>query len=132
MDLRLTQRLREEFGLDEARITRLQSLAAPPEAERGLRGALADLLLHRARQLRAVKAFARSCRTVPAPVLREFQAVLLQKAALRRRILLWDRLHELFHYWNVMHKPLAIVMYLFMLIHIGVALLTGYGWARGS
>jgi len=131
-DRRLTQRLRQEFGLDAARLERLESLAAAPEARRGLLGSLADLLLHRARQLRAVQGFARSCRTVPAPVLQEFEQVLLQKAALRRRILLWDRLHELFHYWNVIHKPFAVVMYLFMLIHIAVAVLTGYGWAGGS
>ena len=40
---------------------------------------------------------------------------------MHRRILLWDRLHELFHYWHVIHKPFAVVMYLFMVVHIAVA-----------
>jgi hypothetical protein len=36
--------------------------------------------------------------------------------------------HELFHYWHVLHKPFAVVMYLFMLVHVAVAFATGYGW----
>ena len=51
-----------------------------------------------------------------------------QKAQVHRRILLWDRVHELFHYWHVLHKPFAVVMYLFMIVHVAVALVTGYGW----
>ena len=49
---------------------------------------------------------------------------------LHRRILLSERLQELFHYWHVVHKPFAIVMYLFMLVHILVVTATGYGWSR--
>ena len=54
--------------------------------------------------------------------------MLRAKADARRRILLWSRLHDLFHYWHVAHKPFAIVMYVFMLLHVGVALWTGYAW----
>jgi hypothetical protein len=51
-----------------------------------------------------------------------------QKALLQRRLLLWGRLQELFHHWHVIHKPFAIVMYLFLIVHVAVAILTGYGW----
>ena len=54
--------------------------------------------------------------------------MLRQRAFLERRILLWDRLQRLFHYWHVLHKPFAVIMYLFMIVHVGVALATGYGW----
>jgi hypothetical protein len=57
--------------------------------------------------------------------------VVQQKALVRRRILLWDRAHELFHYWHVMHKPFALVMYLFMVVHVAVAVMTGYAWGSG-
>ena len=40
----------------------------------------------------------------------------------------WSQLQGLFHYWHVIHKPFAIVMYLFMIVHIVVASVTGYGW----
>jgi hypothetical protein len=32
----------------------------------------------------------------------------------------------------VLHKPFAVVMYLFMLVHVAVALVTGYGWVGPS
>jgi len=37
----------------------------------------------------------------------------------------------LFYYWHVLHKPFAVIMYLFMIVHVAVALATGYGWAWG-
>ena len=49
-----------------------------------------------------------------------------QKVALRRKVLLWTQIHDLFHYWHVFHKPFAAIMYLFMVVHIIVALLMGY------
>jgi len=76
----------------------------------------------------ALRAFARGSRHVPAQALAEFERIVRQKALLRRRIALWDRAHELFHYWHVLHKPFAVVMYVFMVVHVAVAVMTGYGW----
>jgi len=53
----------------------------------------------------------------------------LERAQLRQRIAVLSRLQDLFHYWHVFHKPFAIIMYIFMVVHIGVAIATGYGWA---
>ena len=53
-----------------------------------------------------------------------------RRALLRRRIILLGQVQALFHYWHVIHKPFAIVMYVIMGIHIGVAIWTGYGWIR--
>ena len=61
-------------------------------------------------------------------MLREATRAVRQKAMLERRLVLWRRLQQLFHYWHVFHKPFAIVMYLFMIVHVAVALVTGYGW----
>ena len=130
-DQRLTDRLRREFGLEQARLDRLESLAAPSDTGRGLAGSLAALLFGRARRRRALRALTRGVRSAPARVLRELEQVILQKALTRQRLALWVRVHELFHYWNVVHKPFAVVMYLFMVIHIGVAVFSGYGWVRG-
>ena len=58
------------------------------------------------------------------------RAVLAQKGALDRRIALWDELHGLFDWWHVIHKPFAIVMYVFVVVHVCVAAATGYAWAR--
>lgn len=57
---------------------------------------------------------------------RRFEELVTRKTRLRRRLLLWPQLHQVFHYWHVLHRPFAIIMYLFMLLHIGVAWMTGY------
>ena len=53
----------------------------------------------------------------------------IKKAAiLLRRINLWKKINNLFHYWHVIHKPFAIVMYLIMIIHVIITVLFGYKW----
>jgi hypothetical protein len=131
VDEALTRRLQTQFRLPEWALRRIESVSAPPAGRRVL-AAVGDLVTGDLRQRRALEALARQCRSVPTPLFREFQAVLRQKAQARRRIALWDRLHELFHYWHVVHKPFAVVMYLFMVVHIAVALMTGYGWVGSS
>lgn len=49
-----------------------------------------------------------------------------QKVQLERRLTILGELQSLFHYWHVIHKPFAIIMYLFMIVHIVVATMTGY------
>jgi hypothetical protein len=130
-DRELSGQLRTRFRLDEAQIAGLDALVAVP-ARVGLLGGVARLVTDDLRLRSGLRAFARSCRSVPAPVFRDFERVERQKAQVRRRILLWDRVHELFHYWHALHKPFAVVMYLFMIVHMAVALVTGYGWVGRS
>ncbi len=47
---------------------------------------------------------------------------------LERRIALMNGVQQMFHYWHVIHKPFAFVMYIVMLVHIVVAVWTGYKW----
>jgi hypothetical protein len=44
----------------------------------------------------------------------------------RRRFM--TQMQSLLHTWHVVHKPFAIIMYIIMFVHIGVAFWTGYGW----
>jgi hypothetical protein len=128
VDTALSERLRGDFQLSDDTIARLEALATGPPATGGLTRTLLRMLTDDLTRGGRLRAFARACRGVPAPVRREFEGVLRSKADARRRILLWSRLHDLFHYWHVAHKPFAIVMYVFMLLHVGVALWTGYAW----
>jgi len=61
-------------------------------------------------------------------VVRQIAKSLLRKELLERRINQWSTIHQLFHYWHVIHKPFAIIMYIIMLIHILVAVYVGYIW----
>ena len=130
-DRELSEQLRTRFRLDEAQLGRLDALVAVPERT-GLLGGFVRLVTDDLRLRSALRGFAKGCRSVPLAVVRDFERVVRQKAQVHRRILLWDRVHELFHYWHVLHKPFALVMYLFMIVHVAVALVTGYGWVGRS
>jgi hypothetical protein len=126
-DRALTERLRREFGFNEDRLRRLDALASPPERP-GLLKALSGLLVADLTLGRRLRALGRES-GAPSPVYRSFMRIVSEKAKLRQRIVLWDALHRLFHYWHVIHKPFAVIMYLFMIVHVAVASMTGYGWA---
>lgn len=124
-DRDLTRRLKDEFGADAAYLEQVERASAPPPA-RGLIKVLVLLLLEDV-------GLRRRTRVAPLPNLppdlaRELASVVEQKKVLRRRIVLWDAIHRLFHHWHVIHKPFAVVMYLFVVVHVVVASLTGYGF----
>ncbi len=127
-DRQLSARLRRDFGLDERLLQRLEALASP-SAGPGLGSASWGIVAAQLSLGRRLAAFGRECRGVPPGLHRELLRVARQKAVVRRRIVFWDALHRLFHHWHVVHKPFAIVMYLFMVVHVVVASLTGYGFA---
>ena len=123
-DRELTRRLKDEFGADDAYLAEVERASAPPP-NRGLLMVLAALLLEDLglRGGRRVPVLP----GVPPDIARNLRQIVAQKRTLRRRIVLWDAIHRLFHHWHVIHKPFAIVMYLFAVIHVAVAMFTGYG-----
>jgi len=84
-------------------------------------------LLRLWRKGRLKRNIARICR-IPRSEVQKIYELATKLALLKRRMLILDRVQRLFHYWHVIHKPFAIIMYLIMLLHIGVAVWTGYGW----
>jgi hypothetical protein len=67
-------------------------------------------------------------RTLPPDSLETLMHMASQRALLRRRLAVLGRVQQVFHYWHVIHKPFAIIMYIIMGVHIGVAVWTGYAW----
>jgi hypothetical protein len=133
MEDRLNRRLTEEVGLAPELVERLEALG-----RRGVPGPetpLAVLLLRLPFDGLALRwrlaAFGRRLRGVPRPLRRRALRLARRRAVLTRRIELLARLQQLFHYWHVFHKPFAVVMYLFMVLHIAVVSLAGYGWGWG-
>ena len=128
-DQALSDNLVQQFRLDARLLEKLDALAAPSRGRRGLLGAFASAFLADLTLRYRLRGFARECRSIPQALFGEFLALARRKAVIRRRIVFWDALHRLFHYWHVIHKPFAVVMYVFMVVHIVVASMTGYGWA---
>ncbi len=54
--------------------------------------------------------------------------LLLNRSLMNRKIAFLNQVQTLFHYWHVFHKPFAIIMYLIMLVHVGIATWLGYTW----
>jgi len=79
-------------------------------------------------QLRGARRAILSRFSIPRSGLESLMDIALQKSLLRIRIARSRQVHKWFHYWHVIHRPFAVVMYLIMVIHIVVALLFGISW----
>jgi hypothetical protein len=129
LDATLSAALAADFGLDREAIARIEAAA-----EKGLDPGRPLLLLLAALAIDPWRLRLRVRRLLAESSLRQdvrwrgLAAVVRRKAVLHRRLVLLGRLRELFHYWHVVHKPFAILMYLFMVVHIAVAWMTGYAW----
>jgi hypothetical protein len=106
------------------------ALGAPRGPAPGLAASLAlavtEDLRGRARQ-RRVRRLLRA-RAVPAPVHREVLRLAREQRRLRQQTLLLQPFQRLFRYWHVVHLPLAIVMFLILVVHVAVAVMFGYTW----
>lgn len=130
LDDELTGRLVGQFGLTPEALAELDAATgdgAPPGE-----GPLSLLMLRYPWDLyrlrRRMRRFRAAHPQVGRALNRELLSLLTRKAQLRLRIATWQRLHRLFHYWHVFHRPFALIMYLFMAVHVAVAWITGYGW----
>ena len=128
LESELTERLSAEFRLDAGALGELDVAPAPT---RSVAVALAGLAAAPFRARRRLARFRERHPGLPRAATRRLGELARQRSLLRRRLALWRRLHELFHYWHVFHKPFAVLMYLFAAIHIGVAWATGYAGGFG-
>ncbi len=122
--------LRARSGLPEAELEAALAVPLPAVAPRGLASSLALAVAEdvrgRARQ-RKVRGLLRS-HGVPARDRRELLRLAREQGRLRQQVLLLRPFQRLFRYWHVFHLPLAIVMFLILAVHVGVAVLFGYTW----
>jgi putative flippase GtrA len=122
--------LKEVYGLSDDDLQNLDDLAAMGTSTAGsLLGIFWRLPLDQIRLRLRLRGFWKRLGRIPGKSVGNLHSLTLERAQLRQRIEVLSRLQELFHYWHVFHKPFAIIMYIFMVVHIGVAIATGYGWA---
>ncbi len=132
MDQELNHMLVEKFKLDEYQIKRLQTISMQKaESRQSLIRVLTAILVDdlffvfrrpflRMRIRKIVKLTGRQ--------LKHVQKLSRQKVVLHRRLILWQKIHHIFHNWHIIHKPFAIIMYLIMVIHVTLTILLGYRW----
>jgi hypothetical protein len=125
----LLESLQADFDLDDTEIAGLLEASAARKP-RGFLDALGLAVRHdlvkwslkrRIRRLLAQKGIP------PGP--REAAVRLVQEGLrLEQQILLLQPFQQLFRYWHILHMPLAALMFLVMLLHVGVAVMFGYTW----
>lgn len=131
-DKQYAAQLKQEFGLSDDVITRLTESDTIKVAEGS--GAIKVLYtVFKEDALRPFKARRRhiehaELKNIPSEERKKIIRLAHRRSLLTRRILLLNHVQQLFHYWHVIHKPFAFIMYAIMVIHIGVAIWTGYKW----
>jgi hypothetical protein len=128
----INKEIKEEISISEDELRRLEMLISPNiNPDRGVLYILAWSLkadLTRPFRLRKIQKRFSLAFNIPPTQMQRLIINLRRKLALNRRILLLNQIQRLFHYWHVFHKPFAIIMYIIMLIHVGVAVWLGYSW----
>jgi len=51
-----------------------------------------------------------------------------RSASLKRKVKRWKSIQSRLHYWHIFHKPLSVLMYIVLAIHIYVAIKFGFTW----
>jgi hypothetical protein len=116
------------FDLDEIR--RVLDVAPPPVPRGFMHALFIALRFDLAKRFRTMR-LQRLLKRMGAPKkLRTKAVALLQEHfALEQSIALLTPFQRLFGLWHVFHLPLAIVMFVILAIHIGVAVAFGYAWS---
>ena len=107
-------------------VEQLNRLLGDGRRRRNLLGLLFLLPWDRWKLNRGLRAWSRSVDLPSGPEARLWLQTARRKLRLESRLQILAEVQSLFHYWHVIHKPFALVMYIFMIVHIVVATMTGY------
>ena len=67
-------------------------------------------------------------RSIPKSYIREITRIANRRIVLRQRMLVLEKIRQIFHYWHVIHLPFSYVMLVILIVHVGVAVAFGYTW----
>ncbi|NNF58117.1 MAG: hypothetical protein HKN04_07725 [Rhodothermaceae bacterium] len=124
------QALLAELQTSGAPTDRLQAYLAEPPAPQGLLNALTLALRFDWAGRREARQVQTQLAAAGVPTATQTQLLDLghrYRRLAQQRVLL-QPFGRLFRYWHTFHLPLAIVMALILLVHIGVAIAFGYAW----
>lgn len=132
LDESFNRDLQDTLNLDEEKLFRLEEiikshLDKPRSTFSLLMGMLLRDLLRPFQVYKLKRMISKELR-ITEPYLHRVVQLAWRKMSLERRIALLNQIQQLFHYWHVFHKPFALIMYLIMFVHVGVAIWLGYTW----
>ncbi len=128
----LGERLQSQFGVSPGIVQWIDSLALPPKEVTKM--SLVQILnffvindLTRRLKFRRVYSTIGQTR-LPRGAAHRMRKLAMRRISLTRRIAFLQKFRQLFYYWHVIHLPFALVMFVILFIHIGVAVAFGYTW----
>jgi len=128
----LGERLQSQFGVSPALIQWIDAIALPPTVatKMSLFQILNFFVINDlTRRVKLGRIYAAVERTrLPRGAARQLRKMAIRRISLTRRIAFLQKFRQLFYYWHVVHLPFALVMFVILFIHIGVAIAFGYTW----
>jgi len=123
--------LAERFGLAENDLLRLRRASGADRAAR--MGTLASLFFLLSQDLGMALGMRRlrhgGVRRFGKAETHRLRELVRRRVLVERRRAFLRQTEALFGYWHTIHKPFAIILYVLMLVHIGIAVWLGYAWA---
>jgi len=130
MDKSLTTSLREKYKVDERIIAELNGYSYLWDSAKGIWDSIKLVMksyFTNKSVLHKVKVSLQG-QNVDHSVIHTILTTIKNKLVLQRKIKLLKHMQNIFRYWHVAHLPFAIIMFVIMIIHIGVAVTFGYRW----
>ncbi len=126
----LSKRIQNQFGLHSGNGEKLADVLSEYSDAEGKKslGTYFVTNLTRFFRLRKTKKKLVSEFKIPVSQIRPLIKLIKQQIIIERRLRFWNVIHKLFHHWHVIHKPFAVIMYIIIFVHIGIAIWLGYTW----
>jgi hypothetical protein len=121
-------------GLDPVELERTLSGAASRGASPGLLGALGAMIAADFTRWRVRRQLRRRWRTLPGRhrlddrTLDKAVDLAAREIALEQQVRLLQRTHRIFRYWHLLHRPIAIMALVAVVIHVAVVVAVGATW----
>ncbi len=122
-------------GLDVGLVATTLGAGQGPVARRGLRGTLWRMVADDVARRRAARKLQRLWeargprrRKNDRQMLRAMQRLARREMALAQQARMLDATHDVFRYWHVLHRPVAIAALIAVLIHVAVVVAVGATW----
>lgn len=121
-------------GLDPVELERTLSGAASRGASPGLLGAFGAMIAADFTRWRVQRQLRRRWRTLPGRhrlddrTLDKAVDLAAREIALEQQVRLLQRTHRIFRYWHLLHRPIAIMALVAVVIHVAVVVAVGATW----
>ena len=125
------RRLEFEFGLKADDIQRLIAFSTPEEIERwGILNLFRIFWgdISRWFSARRLARYFQRKYDLPPKEVRYLARAISRQRMIVQRLVFYDMVHKIFHWWHVIHKPFAYTVLVILVLHVAITVSFGYTW----